>query len=134
MKIKRLDPPAWVENYFSDRNDESIVHSFISVEPRFHRNGYYLVDGTVLIEYNGTAMCSKTEGSVRAFKRDFQEAEYEGINILSRDQRLAIWTLFKTGLVTDAQFSLAQNDYSRRKLNLENLKWKKAFDNDQLNP
>ena len=123
MRIKRLDCPSWVQNG-SDPAMDTLYSRFTPVAPRFFRDGYYLIGSVVLIEFNGMAWQIESESSVRAFKWDLEDAEYEGVNILSREQSKAIRSLIKVGLESDHQFHLLQLDCGKRKMALENLRWR----------
>lgn len=125
MKIKRLDCPFFVRELHSSYDIETSLYDeeylellksyYHKVEPLFHSDGYYLVNGIVRFEYQGEAWIPKKQESARiAFDWDFEEAEFEAVNILSHEQSKAIKTLLKVGLATDEQFRLFQRDYSKR--------------------
>jgi hypothetical protein len=123
MRIKRLDCPAWVQSG-SELAIDTLISRFSPVQPRFFRDGYYLIGSVVLIEFNGQAWQVESESSVRAFKWALEDAEHEGVNILSREQSQAIFNLRKVGLASDYQFHLLQRDFTKRKMALENLRWR----------
>lgn len=71
MKIKRLDCPAFVEELHSSydiknyRYDveylELVRNDYEKVEPLFHSDGRYLVDGIVRFEYKGEVFIPKKQ-------------------------------------------------------------------------
>lgn len=135
MNIKRLECPYFVRKLHSSyefkdsligRNKISLMLShYEQVEPLFHSDGYYLVNGVVRFEYQGEAFVPKRQEIARkVFDYELKYAEYEDVNILSYEQSKAIETLRKVGLATDEQFRLLQNDYSKRQRTRENMKWK----------
>lgn len=134
MKIKRLECPFFVRELHSsyDENDEwyfgpdvELMRSdYYKVEPLFHSDGYYLVDGVVRFEYRGEAFVPKRQESARdLFDYELEGAEYEDVNILSYEQSKAIETLRKVGLATDEQVRLWGRDYSNRQCTRQKLKW-----------
>lgn len=134
MNIKRLDCPYFVRKLHSSyefkdsligRNKISLMLShYDKVEPLFHSDGYYLVDGVVRFEYQGEAFVPKRQDCARdVFDWDFQRAEYEDVNILSYEQSKAIETLRKVGLATDEQVRLLGRDYTNRHHIRQRLKW-----------
>jgi hypothetical protein len=121
MKIKVLELPLWVSNNLDmDRSSGTLEVGFNEIEPLFNRDGYYLIDNKyIVIEYAGRAWERKNEeSSVRAFYWELEDAEYEGINILSKAESDAIYTLMKIKLASEKQISIFQRDYSRRAKNL----------------
>lgn len=119
IKIKVLECPLWIQG------DDNLHYSFDEIEPLFNRNGHYLINNkNVIIEYNGKAWQSKDHKShVKAFYWELEDAEHGGINILSKNESDAIYTLMKVGLATKEQEYLYRKDYSNRKRKLENLQW-----------
>lgn len=89
---------------------------FDEIEPVFRRDGYYLIDNKyVVVEYQGFAWrCKDEQNSVRAFRWELEDAEYEGINILSKEQSDAIYTLMKTNLASEMQEYIFRRDYGKR--------------------
>ena len=127
MKIKVLECPLWVQS--DDNYNEEILHySFDEIEPLFNRNGHYLINNkNVIIEYRGRAWKSKNQkGSVEAFYWELEDVVYDGINILSKTESDAIFTLMKVGLANKEQEYLYRKDYSNRKRKLENYQWRDA--------
>lgn len=136
MKIKRLECPSFARVLHSSYGvndkwccyDEHYIElmrsDYDKVEPLFHSDGHYLVNGVVRIEYQGEAFVSKRQESARvAFGWAFQSAEYEDVNILSYEQLKAIETLRKIGLATDEQVRLWGRDYANRQRNRQRLEW-----------
>lgn len=126
IKVKRLDCPFLIKGD-SEIAREMRLCSFISVQPRFFRDGRYLVNNSVvLVECGGLAWQSSSDSAVRAFYRELENSCYENVNILSMEQRMAISTLVKIGLATDTQFALMQRDASKRALAMESFRWRNA--------
>ena len=117
MKIKVLECPLWVQNEFIlEKSFSCLKVEFDKIEPLFHRDGYYLIDNKyVVVEYQGFAWkCKDTQNSVRAFRWELEDAEYEDINILSKEQSDAIYTLMKTNLASEMQRHIFARDYAKR--------------------
>jgi hypothetical protein len=110
-----------------DWKKESLEYGFDEIVPVFNRDGWYLISNKrVIIEYNGKAWThKKQEGSIQSFHWELGQVEYEGVNILSKDQSDAIFTLMKVGLATEYQRNLYREDYGRRHRKLESYRWKK---------
>ena len=132
MKIKVLECPLWVKHEFKrEFSTGSLTWNCDEIEPIFHRNGYYLIDNKyVVIEYQGTAWkCKDDENSKRAFRWELEDAEYDDINMLSKEQSDAILTLMKIKLASERQLHLFRRDLSqksRKKIRFELKKrWKK---------
>ena len=117
MKIKVLECPLWVQNEFIlEKSFSRLKKGFDKIEPLFHRDGYYLIDNKyVVVEYQGFAWkCKDAQNSVRAFRWELEDAEYEDINILSKEQSDAIYTLMKTNLASEMQRSIFARDYAKK--------------------
>lgn len=136
MKIKRLDCPHYAEELHSsydecDDDTVSLRSDYTRVFPMFHSDGTYLVNGVVRYEYKGEAWEPKNQELARGvFDYDMEDAEYKGVNILSKEQSDAIQTLVKVGLATDEQFRLFQRDYSKRVRARDTFKFNKRFNTD----
>lgn len=126
VKIKVLKCPLWIRN---GRYPISFKFEFDEIEPLFRRDGYYLINNKhVIIEYQGTAWKSKNdELSVRTFYWEFERAEYEGINILSKEQSDAIYTLMKIKLESVNQRDLFQKDFSKKSSKIRRFELKKRM-------
>lgn len=121
MKIKVLELPLWVSNDLDmDWSSGTLEREFDKIKPLFNRDGYYLIDNKyIVIECTGRAWkCKNQEGSVQAFYWELEDAEYRGINILSKAESDAIYTLMKIKLASENQISIFRRDYSRRANNL----------------
>lgn len=117
MKIKVLECPLWVQNNLNSENSfDCLKIEFDEIEPLFHRDGYYLIDNKyVVVEYQGFAWkCKDAQNSVRAFRWELEDAEYEDINILSKEQSDAIYTLMKTNLASEMQRHIFARDYAKK--------------------
>ena len=132
MKIKVLECPIWVQ-LNDDYAEENLKHSFTEIKPLFNRNGYYFVENykgiyrSIIIEYNGKAYSNNEEKSIEAFYWELGESEYEGINILSKEQSDAIKTLMKVNLTSKEQEAIYREDYSKRYRKLSNFRWNKKW-------
>ena len=113
MKIKVLECPLWVKHAYTSSH---IKMEFDEIEPVFRRDGYYLIDNKyVVVEYQGFAWrCKNEQNSVRAFRWELEDAEYKGINILSKEQSDAIYTLMKINLASEMQEDIFRRDYGKR--------------------
>jgi hypothetical protein len=130
MKIKVLELPLWVSNDLDmDCSSGTLDREFDKIEPLFNRDGYYLINNKyIVIECTGRAWeCKNQEGSVRAFYWELEDAEYEGINILSKAESDAIYTLMKIKLASEKQISIFRRDYSRRANNLTMKRMRDTF-------
>jgi hypothetical protein len=132
MKIKVLECPLWVQHKFIEGySSDALVWNCDEIEPMFHRDGYYLIDNKyVVIEYNNRAWrCKDDESSKRAFCWELEDAEYDDINMLSKEQSDAILTLMKIGLASEKQrhmFGRHLSQKSSKKFGLElKQRWKK---------
>lgn len=117
MKIKVLECPLWVKHEFiREFSTGCLTRECDEIDPLFHRDGYYLIDNQyVVIEYQGTAWrCKDDEGSKRAFLRELEDAEYDDINMLTKEQSDAILTLMKIKLASERQFYLFSRDLSQK--------------------
>ena len=133
MKIKVLECPIWVQ-----LNDEytkkNLEYSFTEIKPLFNRNGYYFVENykgiyrSIIVEYNGKAYSNNEEKSIEVFYWELEKSEYEGINILSKEQSDAIKTLMKINLASKEQKAIYREDYSKRYRKLYNFRWNKKFE------
>jgi hypothetical protein len=131
MKIKVLECPLWIKHKFSSRYSSSYLKfEFDEIEPLFHRDGYYLIDNKyVVVEYQGFAWkCKDTQNSVRAFRWELEDAEYEDINILSKEQSDAIFTLMKINLASEMQKNIFGRDYTKKHSKKFSFKLKKMED------
>lgn len=117
MKIKVLECPLWVKHEFIlDKSFSCLKVEFDEIEPLFHRDGYYLIDNNyVVVEYAGFAWkCRDEQNSVRSFRWELEDAEYEDINILSKEQSDAIYILMKTNLESEMQRNIFRRDYGKK--------------------
>lgn len=118
MKIKVLECPLWVKHEFKrEFSTGCLTWECDEIEPIFHRDGYYLIDNKyVVFEYQGTAWRCKDneEGSVRAFRWELEDAEYDDINMLSKEQSDAILTLMKVDLASEKQKHLFRRHYAQK--------------------
>jgi hypothetical protein len=113
MKLKVLECPLWVKFEFDEEHCSGVLRKeFDNIEPLFYRDGYYLLRNKyVLIEYQGTAwICKEDKYPARAFRWELEDAEYDDINLLSKEQSDAIFTLMKHDLASEKQENLFFRD------------------------
>jgi hypothetical protein len=141
MKIKRLDCPQFVKKLHSSYLKElpaSEANGIIKlrtdlnasrlskvnlVRPKFHSDGWYLVNGVVRYEYNKEAWVPIDQKyAVRTFNVRLDELLHGDINSLSTDESNAIQVLIKSGLASNKQIKLFQRDKYKRLIKKKLLK------------
>lgn len=118
LKVKVLECPKWLRIDMPPFKRD-LANNYLEVEPIFNRDGRYLVSRgcfeQVIYEHDDKAWIHKNQPeSVRIFKEDLNWAEYQKVNILTRDQSKAIAVLIKTGLVSEPQLTVYRKDSIRR--------------------